>query len=116
MHTLCIMTSSRFAGLSLAGFIQCFHQIVMHTNWFESYEAAVICKDDTWRDFFQRRQKQTRQSKHTSGSERNFTQTCSSIDLWMSIQYGTCSLTKSLSLKIKKIKTFFYFDVGSFVA
>lgn len=37
---------------SLAGFIQCFYQIVTHTNWFESYEAAVICKDDTWRESF----------------------------------------------------------------
>lgn len=103
MHTLCIMTLSRFAGLSLAGFIQYFHQIVVHTNWFESYEAAVICTDDIWRESFSPMTK-TNTSIKTHIRKWNFTQTCSSIDLWMLIWSVFVHWQNRYLLKIK---TFF---------
>lgn len=104
MHTLCIMTSSHFAGLSLAGFIQYFHQIVVHTNWFESYEAAVICTDDIWRESFSMTTTKTNTSIINTHQEVKFhTNMFKHWSLDVNL-IGICSLTKSLPLKIK---TFF---------
>lgn len=113
MHTLCIMTSSRFAGLSLAGFIQYFHQIVVHTNWFESYEAAVICTDDIWRESFSMTTTKTNMSIINTHQEVKFH--TNMFKHW-SLDVNLIGILFIDKIAIFwKLKLFLSFDVGSLV-